>query len=44
MSITNLTVSRILIHLSNPLYIFKHNLQRAVVDKQDCGLIAGLCN
>jgi hypothetical protein len=39
MSIANLHFSRILIHLSHPLYICKHNLQ-AAMDKEDCGLIA----
>ena len=39
MSIANLHFSRILIHLSHPLYICKLNLQ-AAMDKEDCELIA----
>jgi hypothetical protein len=29
--------------VSHPLYICKHNLQ-AAIDKEDCGLIAGIHN
>ncbi len=38
MSIANLLFSRIFIHLSHPLYIWKHNLQ-AAIDKEDYGLM-----
>jgi hypothetical protein len=40
MSNANLYFSLIFIHLSQPLYICKHNLQ-AVMAKEDCGSIAG---
>jgi hypothetical protein len=37
--IANLYFSMIFIHVSQPLYICKHNLQ-AAIDKEDCGSIA----
>jgi hypothetical protein len=39
MSIANLTLSRIFIHVGHPLYISRHNLKRAM-DEEDFGLIA----